>query len=191
MSTTATPNTALLIMDLQNGILASYEEKQRHTVVERANRLIADARHRGLPVIFVAVRFRPGYPEVSDDNKLFRNIRDAGVLIEGSDSAAFHPDLDWRDDDIVVIKRRVGAASTTDLATCLKANDIQHLAMAGVATSGVVLSTVRWAADLDYRLTVIGDACLDQDAEVHRVLTEKVLPVQATVTDCEAWLGQS
>jgi len=57
-------------------------------------------------------------------------------------------------------------------------------------TSGVVLSTLRQAADLDYKLIVLADACLDADAEVHRVLTEKVFPRQADVLSVESWVQQ-
>ncbi len=53
--------------------------------------------------------------------------------------------------------------------------------------SGVVLSTLRQAADLDYRLTVLADGCLDADPEVHRVLTEKVYPRQADVMSIADW----
>jgi nicotinamidase-related amidase len=60
--------------------------------------------------------------------------------------------------------------------------------LAGIATSGVVLSTVRQAADLDYRLIVLADACADRDPEVHRVLTEKVFPRQAQVTVTDEWI---
>jgi len=55
--------------------------------------------------------------------------------------------------------------------------------LAGIATSGVVLSTVRHAADADYRIVVVADCCGDADAEVHRVLTEKVFPRQARVAN--------
>jgi nicotinamidase-related amidase len=58
--------------------------------------------------------------------------------------------------------------------------------LAGIATSGVVLSTVRHAADADYRLVVVEDCCADRDAEVHRVLTEKVFVRQATVVKADA-----
>ena len=89
--------------------------------------------------------------------------------------------------DIVVTKRRVGAFSTTDLEAILRANHITTLAMFGISTSGVVLSTVRWAADMDYQVFVISDACADFDDEVHRVLTEKVFPGQATVLTTQAF----
>jgi nicotinamidase-related amidase len=54
----------------------------------------------------------------------------------------------------------------------------------------VVLSTLRQAADLDYQLIVLADVCLDADPEVHRVLTEKVFPLQAEVTTVAQWAGQ-
>jgi nicotinamidase-related amidase len=66
---------------------------------------------------------------------------------------------------------------------------VEHLILTGIATSGVVLSTVRQAADADYRLTVVGDCCLDSDAEVHSVLIGKVFPRQATVTTAEAMIA--
>lgn len=81
----------------------------------------------------------------------------------------------------MVTKRRVGAFSTTDLQTVLRARDLTTLILLGVSTSGVVLSTVRWAADADYDLVVVADGCLDGDDEVHRVLTQKVFPRQAQV----------
>ncbi|MET4645880.1 nicotinamidase-related amidase [Streptomyces atratus] len=64
-----------------------------------------------------------------------------------------------------------------------------HLVLTGLATSGVVLSTLRQAADLDYRLTVLADGCGDADPEVHRVLTEKVFSRQADVTTIDNWIS--
>ena len=78
-------------------------------------------------------------------------------------------------------KTRIGAFSTTDLHDRLRARGVDTLVLAGISTSGVVLSTVRDAADKDYRLVVVADACSDLDAEVHRVLIEKVFPRQAEV----------
>jgi nicotinamidase-related amidase len=81
----------------------------------------------------------------------------------------------------VVRKTRFGAFSTTDLYASLRARDINTLVLAGISTGGVVLSTVRHAADEDYRIYVLADATADPDPEVHRVLIEKVLPYQADV----------
>ncbi|HXC06188.1 MAG TPA: isochorismatase family protein [Bacteroidia bacterium] len=60
--------------------------------------------------------------------------------------------------------------------------------LTGVATSGVVLSTLREASDKDYRLTVLSDCCADRDEEVHRVLTTKVFIRQAEVMTVKEWV---
>ena len=56
--------------------------------------------------------------------------------------------------------------------------------MLGISTSGVVLSTLRHAADLDFEIILVKDGCADPDDEVHRVLTEKVFVRQSTVATC-------
>ena len=69
----------------------------------------------------------------------------------------------------------------------LRAQGISHLVLCGIATSGVVLSTLREAADKDDELTVLADGCVDGDEEVQRVLLSKVFPRQADVLFVAAW----
>ena len=88
---------------------------------------------------------------------------------------------------MVVTKRRVSAFTGSDLEVVLRSGEVDSLVLTGIATSGVVLSTLRQAADLDYRLTVLADGCLDADPEVHRVLTEKLFPRQADVLAIADW----
>jgi nicotinamidase-related amidase len=88
-----------------------------------------------------------------------------------------------------VTKLRVSAFAGSDLAVVLRSGGTAHLVLAGIATSGVVLSTLRQAADLDYRLTVLADGCLDGDPEVHRVLMDKVFPRQAEITTIADWVA--
>jgi nicotinamidase-related amidase len=92
-----------------------------------------------------------------------------------------HADLAPENGDIVVRKIRVGPFGSTDLHEQLQARGIDTLVLAGISTSGVVLSTVRDAHDRDYRLIVLADLCADRDPEVHEVLTGKVFPGQAEV----------
>jgi nicotinamidase-related amidase len=92
-----------------------------------------------------------------------------------------HADIAPEPGDIVVRKNRVGPFGSTDLHEQLQARGIDTLVLAGISTSGVVLSTVRDAYDRDYRLIVLADLCADPDAEVHEVLTGKVFPGQAEV----------
>lgn len=179
------PRTALLLMDLQQSILQNYPDGG---LLERIRTALAAARRAGLPVVWVRVCFRPGYPEVSPRNARFSEMRQTGRLLESDPGSDIHPSLDVQPQDVVVTKRRIGAFAGSDLEVVLRAAGSESLVLAGVATSGVVLSTVRLAADMDYRLTVLADGCADGDPEVHRVLTEKVFPRQATVQTVGAWV---
>ena len=67
----------------------------------------------------------------------------------------------------------------------LRAHNIETLILMGHATSGVILSTVRLAADLDYHLIVVEDGCADRDPEVHKLLIEKVFPRQGSVVSAK------
>ena len=180
-------HTAVLIMDYQQDIVSSVAAHQPQ-LLERAAAVLSGARLAGVPVIYVVVRFRPGYPEVSDRNVLFRGLKAAGRLGEGAPGAEIHAQVAPQPTEVIVTKRRVGAFATTDLESVLRAHEVTCLVLLGIATSGVVLSTVRWAADADYALIVLEDGCADADEEVHRVLMQKVFPRQATVVPSQAFL---
>lgn len=177
--------TAVLIMDYQNDIVGMLPEKEQGPLLERAGTVLNEARRSGIPVIYIVVRFRDGYPEINPRNKLFSSLKESGRLREGTPGAEVNAKVAPQPGDIVVTKRRVGAFSTTDLETILRAKNIDTVVLFGISTSGVVLSTVRWAADMDYRMVVVADACADRNEEVHRVLTEKVFPWQATVVTAQ------
>jgi nicotinamidase-related amidase len=175
--------TALLVMDVQDGIV---ERVGDPAVLGHVAAAIAAARAAQLRVIYVKIGFRPGYPEVSTRNRSFSAISGSGQFVEG-DSSRVHEAVKPEAGDVVVTKRRVSAFAGSDLDVVLRAGRIGSLVLTGFATSGVVLSTLRQAADLDFELTVLSDACADRDEEVHRVLTEKVFPRQALVTTVAEW----
>ncbi len=180
--------TAVLIMDYENDIVSMIPEDARVALLEKASVVLKEARQAKLPIIYVVVRFREGYPEINLQNRLFRSLKESGRLLEGSPGAEINAKVAPQPGDIVVTKRRVGAFSTTDLETVLRSKNISTLALFGISTSGVVLSTVRWAADMDYSLVVISDLCADRDPEVNRVLMDKVFPWQATVVTGKEFL---
>ena len=180
--------TAVLIMDYENDIIGMLPENVRGPLIERANAILNKARQAKMQIIYVVVRFREGYPEVNPQNKLFSGLKQSGRFVEGTPGAEIASRLAPQPGDVTVTKRRVGAFSTTDLETILRAKNINRLVMFGLTTSGVVLSTVRWAADMDYSMVVVSDACADRDPEVNRVLMEKVFPWQATVVTSDEFL---
>jgi nicotinamidase-related amidase len=179
---------ALLVMDMQEGIIARYA--QNSDILTTTGRAIESAHAASLPVIYVIVAFRPGYPEVSSRNKAFSGVAQRSQALGAAVSMGVHPAIAPQPTDIVVTKRRVSAFSGSDLEVVLRSQNISHLVLSGIATSGVVLSTLREAADRDYQLTVLADCCLDADEEVHRVLLTKVFPRQADVIQSQAWIAQ-
>ena len=176
--------TALLVMDVQQGIVGRYGTADAY-LAGVAKAAVA-ARKAGIRVIYVTVSFREGRPEISKRNKMFGNIAPTG-FVTGDQSTSVHPAVAPAPGDIQITKRRVSAFAGSDLDVVLRAGNTDTLILCGIATSGVVLSTVRQAADLDYRLIVLSDGCLDMDPEVHRVLTEKVFVRQADVKTIAEW----
>jgi nicotinamidase-related amidase len=177
---------ALLVMDLQNGIVERVANDPN--LIERLQEAIATARKASMPIIYVVVKFRKDFPEVSPRNKAFAMLKAGGFpLQEGNPIVEIHESVAPQPNDLVVTKRRVGAFSGSDLEVVLRAQGIDHITLTGIATSGVVLSTLRAAADMDYGITVLSDCCADKDEEVHRVLTEKVFPMQADVMTAKEW----
>jgi len=173
-------------MDVQAGIVTRFA--QTGDFLKRINTAITAARAASIPVIYVVVAFRPGYPEISPRNKSFSAVKQQqSPLQAGMITTEIHPAIAPQPADIVVTKRRVSAFSGSDLEVVLRAQGIAHLVLCGIATSGVVLSTLREAADKDYELTVLADCCVDSDEEVQRVLLSKVFPRQAEVVTVEAW----
>ena len=163
-------------MDVQPGIIDRVADAPSFLKLMTA---AIDAAHgRGFPVIHVVVGFRPGAPEASARFKsLSLNLIDPRPLLTPAAN------------DLVVVKRRVSAFAGSDLDVVLRTLGVRHLVLTGIATSGVVLSTLREASDKDFQLTVLSDLCADADEEVHRVLTTKVFPRQATVVTAAEWLA--
>jgi nicotinamidase-related amidase len=178
-------STALLVMDVQQSIVERLADDEGY--LPRLATAVTAARGARIQVIYVTVGFRAGYPEVSARNKSFAAVPGSGRYIDGDPGARVHPAVAPAAGEVIVTKRRVSAFAGSDLDVVLRAGGTDSLVLAGIATSGVVLSTLRQAADLDYRLTVLADGCLDPDPEVHRVLLEKVFPRQAEVIPIADW----
>jgi nicotinamidase-related amidase len=184
--------TALVLMDFQAGIVDALPDHD--ALLDRVAGLRAWSRAHGLATIHVRVAFSAeARARVSARNKAFAVLAATDRFDEGAPAVQIHPAVTPGAGELVMTKTRVGAFSTTDLVDQLAARGIDTLILAGVATSGVVLSTVRDAADRDYQLVVVADCCADRDPLVHQVLVERVLPRQADVIDAgviDALLGE-
>jgi nicotinamidase-related amidase len=176
-------HTAVLGMDCQTGVVSIYAKPQE-PFIERCSSVLRGARKAGMTAIHVKVGFRPGLPEVTMRNRLFASIKSSPQhqrLFEGT-AGAIHRGLGPEPDDIVVTKHRISAFPGSDLQMILRAKEVDTLVLFGIATSGVVLSTLLEACDADYRTVVIADCCSDTDVELHRVLIERLFPLRGEVT---------
>lgn len=187
MSTTApaidAEDTALLVMDYQTGVLAQLRDlADPDALLARVEAAIADVRAHGGTIAYVRVGFtEQDWDAVPATNKTFAAAARYRVMHHQDPSTAIHERLTPEDGDITVRKIRYGAMSTTDLDRQLRERGITTLLIAGVTTSGVVLSTVIDAADRDYRIFVLSDAVDDPDAEAHQALIQHVFPSRAHV----------
>lgn len=177
--------TALLVMDVQNGIVSRLGENPG--VLVPFQKAVKAARQNNIPVIFVRVGFSEGYPEVSPKNKAFSGLAKVSGMTVADDATQIHESVQPHPNEPVVTKYRVSAFAGSNLEVILRAQQIETLILCGISTSGVVLSTLREAADKDFAIKVLSDACFDADQEVHRVLIEKVFPRQADVMKVEEW----
>ncbi|MDB5049121.1 MAG: isochorismatase [Fibrobacteres bacterium] len=172
-------------MDIQAAVVKIL--KDARPVLASIALAIETARTRNIPVIYVFLGFRKGFPEISPDNKSFSQLKKGTMNLDTEEAVRIDPAVAPRPGDIIVNKKRVSAFVGSDLEVVLRASGIRHLVLTGIATSGVVLSTLRAAADMDYVLTVLSDGCADADEEVHRVLTTKIYPRQAQVITVAEW----
>ncbi|WP_327696759.1 cysteine hydrolase family protein [Streptomyces sp. NBC_00459] len=145
--------TAFLALDYVTYIVDNFSHAP--SVAERAAHALTAARTAGLPVFH--------------------------VVPQGM-SERIHPLLAPAEGETVLTKTSFSAFATTDLRELLEAAGVGRLVVAGVATSGTVLSTTRWAVDTGFKVTVCADACDDPDPEVNAVLLdESVAP--------KSWIG--
>ena len=174
-------STGLLLMDFQNGIVALFGD-QGTVLVERAVRARIAAHKAGMAVMHVRVGLTEAESaEVPPQNRIFAAAAASRRLNADDSSTQIVASLAPAGDEEVFRKRRVGAFSTTELGSRLRSRGIDTLVLAGLSTSGVVLSTLRDGADRDFRILVLSDCCADPDPEVHHLLMAKVFPRQAEV----------
>ncbi|MFT2017585.1 cysteine hydrolase family protein [Streptomyces sp. 796.1] len=178
-------SSALLVMDVQRDIVDVARADADY--LARVRTAIDAARDADIPVIYVVIALRPGFPEVGTRNKALTAIARAGHYVAGAPGTEIHPQVAPLPGDVVITKRRASAFSGSDLDVVLRARGITSLVLTGIATSAVVLSTLCQANDLDFDLTVLADACLDLDPEVHRVLVERLFPQWAEVLTAAEW----
>lgn len=165
--TTLDPVTALIVVDLQKGIVALPTAHPAAEIIAQTRLLLAAFRARGLPVVLVNVS--AGAPGRTEQPRF-----DTSAL--PSDWTALVPELEQQPDDVLVTKRSWGAFVNTDLEQQLKARGVTQVVVTGVATSIGVEATARQAYELGFNVTLASDAMTDLRPEAHAHSLAQVFP---------------
>lgn len=165
-ATALDPKTALIVIDLQKGLVALPTVHPIEGVVTQVGTMAAAFREQGLPVVLVNVA---GAPAVRTDQP-----RRHRVFPEGWSDLI--PELNRQTQDHVVTKYTPGAFTKTDLEAHLRALGVTQIVMTGVATSNGVEVTARQAYELGFNITFAIDAMTDLDADAHSYSVTRVFP---------------
>jgi nicotinamidase-related amidase len=164
--TTLDAGTALIVVDLQKGLLSVAAVHPLGDIVERAAALADAFRRHGLPVILVcADGIAPGRTELTRSRGPFP-----------ADWAEVLPELNPQPQDHRVMKRTWGAFSNTGLEQHLRHRGITQVVLAGIATSIGVESTARQAYSLGFNVTLAVDAMTDLQADAHANSITRIFP---------------
>ena len=174
-------HTALLIGDYYAEVMGTLSHAVSRKCLEKTQALREKVRAAGMLVCYSATVFRPGFPEIHDRNKLFAPRKRGRQPAVTNPLDLIHSSVTPAEGEPVIGKHRVNAFFGTDLSIVLGAHNVDTLILLGFATSGVVLSTTRYAADADYRVIVVEDCCADREAAVHDFLCQRIFPFQADV----------
>jgi nicotinamidase-related amidase len=174
--------TALVLIDLQKGILAMPVAPHRGSeVYERSMVLAQRFRVAGAPVVRVRVSF--GKDHALAPRQPVDQPSNLAGLPAGWDE---FPDQPEQDGDIVVTKRQWGAFHGTDLDLQLRRRGISGIVLGGISTNIGVESTARNAWELGYELVIAEDLCSSSSAEMHAFSLQHILPRIARVTSAAA-----
>ena len=160
------PIPALIVIDLQKGLVGLSTAHPAEEIVKRTAQLARAFRERGLPVVLVNVTARPpGRTDAGPPKYSFP-----------PDSTDLVPELEQQSSDYIVTKQRAGAFIGTSLDEILRQRRVTQVFLTGVATSIGVESTARNAHDLGYNVVLVVDAMTDLNADAHRHSVEKIFP---------------
>ena len=164
--TTLDPKSALIVVDLQKGIVALPTVHPTAGVVRNAATLADAFRRHHLPVVLVNVA--GGAPGRAEQSRSMANLP--------ADWADLLPELKRQPSDHTVTKRTWGAFTNTDLAAYLEKEGVTQVVIVGIATSIGVESTARFAHELGFNVTLAVDAMTDLNADAHNGTVARVFP---------------
>jgi len=184
-ATTLDPKSALVLIDLQKGIMALPTVHPSSTVVANAAALATAFRSAGLPVVLVNVAFSPD----GADRLRTRTDAPAPSLPYNPDFSELVPELMPQPSDLRITKRQWNAFYGTELDLQLRRRGVTGIVLGGISTSIGVDSTARAAYERSYNVTLASDAMTDRDPSAHECSVTKIFPRLGEVDTTSAILA--
>jgi nicotinamidase-related amidase len=164
--------TALVLIDLQNGIVARPAAPySAQDVMRNARRLAESLRTKDGTVVYVHVNMANFLPLPVD-----QPMREPNAPPPPPEASELASDSGFQSGDLQITKRHWGAFAGTDLEQQLRKRGIETVVLGGIATNIGVESTARQGTGLGFAFVVVEDACSSVDAEMHRFAFEKIFP---------------
>lgn len=181
MITTLDRNTALVVIDLQDGIVKMNTVHPGGEIVRQSARLVDAFRRAGLPIVIVNVvpfgapsgKVRTQAPGMPKDEAAQKQVREA---MEAAGFFSIVPELGSRPEDIYVTKRTWNAFYDTDLEQRLRELGMTNIVMCGIATSIGVEGTARAAYERGFNVSFVEDAMTDMVAPAHENSLKVIFP---------------
>ena len=154
-------------------------------VIQRANEVINFARKNNILNVYVKVGFSSDYKEISSNNAFFGKAVELNAFKLDTWGTEFHPDLDYKDGEFIIIKNRISALYATRLECLLRAQNIDNLIITGVATDLAVQLLARDAVDRDFKVIICKDACATFSEEVQEATLKSLELMTIVVSNNE------
>ncbi|HEY0686648.1 MAG TPA: isochorismatase family cysteine hydrolase [Steroidobacter sp.] len=157
---------ALVVMHYQVDVFTILFGEQPSPLLDKCNELIRRWRVTGRPVLFPNFFLGENYEHASKNNRLISSIVPTGYFRNAQPMKG----LAIERDDVFYACPRASVFHGTTLDADLRARGVSTLVMAGISTTGVVLSSITWASDADYDVRLVRDCCYDPDRAAHEAL---------------------
>ena len=174
--------TAVLPLDFQNDIVAATPNVE--PILKNVGNVLGTAREQNVPVVYVTVSFTEGYTDApAKTHPLYQMVKEHRMVLAAESGGQIHTSVKPKHDELVLNKTCVDPFVTTRLAQHLQILDVNTIVIMGLWTNFVVEATARTAADMGYRVIVVGDACASNSDENHEFSMSNLMPSFATVVD--------
>ena len=190
-------DSAFLVLHFQNGVAHPdgvwgknlYPQVVKNGSIGNTKKVLEAARGKGMPVIYVNIAWRPGFPELPENTcALLREAKEKNKCLRGSWGAEVIKQLKPKENEIIVINFGSDGFEGTDLDMILRVNKINHIYVTGQCTEHVVVTTVKRAVNMGYTATVLKD-CTSGFTDQNYEAMLKILPLYGEVITCSEFIS--